>query len=314
VNFIALCLDVDAAAADAWSDALLDAGAMSVDAADPAAGTSRETALFVEGEAATLTWWPISRLTALFGPAGNPEAALGCAARALGVRAPAHRVERIADCDWVSATRAQFAPIRVADGLWVVPSWCDPPRPDAVNVILDPGLAFGTGAHPTTSLCLAWLHEVLTPGDAVLDYGCGSGILAIAAAKLGAPHVAGIDIDPQAVCAGNANAKANGVDADFALPEGLGAREFDVVVANILANPLRVLAPLLTGHCRAGGRIALAGILVAQCADVIAAYAPWFTIDRWRERDGWVLLAGTRDRGLHRRAAELRRRRVPAQP
>ncbi len=298
MNFIALCLDVDAASADVWSDALLEAGAMSVDAADPDAGTARETALFADGEAAAPAWWPISRLTALFDPAGEPEAALDCAARALGVRAPAHRVDRIADRDWVAATRAQFAPIRVVDGLWVVPTWCDPPRPDAVNVILDPGLAFGTGTHPTTSLCLAWLHEVITRGDAVLDYGCGSGILAIAAAKLGSARAAGIDIDPQAVRAGNANAKANGVDAEFALPEGLGAREFDVVVANILANPLRVLAPLLAGHCRAGGRIALAGILDAQCADVIATYAPWFTIGRWRERDGWVLLAGARNRGL----------------
>ena len=295
VNYVALRFDVEAGSADAWSDALIDAGALSVDAADPDAGTERETALFAEGDIESRVWWPISRLTALFDSTRDPEVALAEAADALGHRAPSHQRFDVADRDWVAATRSQFAPIRVADDLWVVPTWCEPPRPEAVNIVLDPGLAFGTGSHPTTHLCLAWLRDVVTGGASVLDYGCGSGILAIAALKLGASRATGIDIDPQAVQASDANAKANGVVAEFALPDRLGAGQFDVVVANILANPLRLLAPLLAAHCRTGGRIALSGILSAQTDDVIAAYAPWFTISRWRASEGWVLLAGIRN-------------------
>ena len=295
VNYAALRFDVEAAAADGWSDALLDAGALSVDAADPDAGTERETALFAEGDADVQAWWPISRLTALFGPGRNPEAALVHAAGALGLPAPAHLRFDVADRDWVAATKSQFAPIRITDDLWIVPTWCEPPRADAVNVLLDPGLAFGTGSHPTTHLCLAWLRDTVTAGASVLDYGCGSGILAIAALKLGASGATGIDIDPQAVRASDANAKVNGVGAEFALPDRLGSRQFDIVVANILANPLRLLAPLLAAHCRSGGRIALSGILEPQAAEVIAAYAPWFTISCWRTSEGWVLLAGARN-------------------
>lgn len=295
VNYAALRFDVEAATADAWSDALLEAGALSVDAADPDAGTERETALFAEGGADVQAWWPVSRLTALFEPGRDPEAALAAAAGALGLPAPAQLRFDVADRDWVAATRAQFAPIRVTDDLWIVPTWCEPPRAEAVNVLLDPGLAFGTGSHPTTHLCLAWLRGSVAAGASLLDYGCGSGILAIAALKLGASCATGIDIDPQAVQASDANAKLNGVDVEFALPNRLGARQFDVVVANILANPLRLLAPLLAAHCRSGGRIALSGILEPQADAVIAAYAPWFTISRWRTSEGWVLLAGVRN-------------------
>ncbi|MGC1818542.1 MAG: 50S ribosomal protein L11 methyltransferase [Casimicrobiaceae bacterium] len=296
MNYAALRFDVEAGTADAWSDALLEAGALSVDAADPDAGTERETALFAEGEAQAREWWPISRLSALFDPGCDPGDALAVAARALGLRTPSHQCFEVADQDWVAATRSQFTPIRIADDLWVVPTWCQPPRPEAVNVVLDPGLAFGTGSHPTTGLCLAWLRETVTRDASVLDYGCGSGILAIAALKLGASRACGIDIDPQAVQAGAANAGANGVVAEFGLPGRLGSRRFDVVVANILANPLRLLAPLLAAHCSTGGRIALSGILEAQADGVIAAYRPWFTISRWRVSEGWVLLAGVRER------------------
>jgi ribosomal protein L11 methyltransferase len=295
VNYIALRFDVEAAAADAWSDALIEAGALSVDAADPDAGTARETALFAEGDADARPWWPISRLTALFDSAQDPEATLAEAARSLGLQAPSHQTLAVADRDWIAATRSQFAPIRVTDDLWIVPTWCEPPRPDAVNVMLDPGLAFGTGSHPTTRLCLAWLRDCVTPGASVLDYGCGSGILAIASLKLGASAATGIDIDAQAVQASTANARVNDVAGEFALPDRLGARRFDVVVANILANPLRLLAPLLAAHCRTGGRVALSGILEPQADEVIAAYAPWFTISRWRAIEGWALLAGTRN-------------------
>jgi len=184
---------------------------------------------------------------------------------------------------------------RIEDDLWIVPTWRTAPNPAAVNIALDPGLAFGTGAHPSTRLCLSWLRHNLAAGCSVLDYGCGSGILAIAAAKLGARVVVGVDIDAQAVAASAANARLNGVDATFLDVDALpGGATFDVVVANILANPLRVLAPALCGRTAAGGSIALAGILVAQADDVAAAYARWFDLRAWRSDDDWVLLAGRR--------------------
>jgi ribosomal protein L11 methyltransferase len=175
-----------------------------------------------------------------------------------------------------------------------VPSWHDPPVPGAVVVRLDPGVAFGTGSHPTTRLCLQWLRETVRGGEAVLDYGCGSGILAIAAARLGARAVVGTDIDPQAVAAARINGYANRVAARFELPHALPPQPHDIVVANILTNPLLLLAPVLARAARAGGRIALSGILAPQADDVLEAYAPWFNIARWREAEGWVLLAGER--------------------
>ena len=160
---------------------------------------------------------------------------------------------------------------------------------------LDPGLAFGTGSHATTHLCLEWLRETLRPGESVLDYGCGSGIIAIAAAKLGARDATGTDIDPQAIVASRANATLNGVDARFVTPDRLAAGRHDVVVANILAHPLVLLAPALAARTASRGRITLSGILEAQAAEVVASYTPWFTLAVWRQRDGWVLIAGSRE-------------------
>jgi ribosomal protein L11 methyltransferase len=296
-SFIALRFDVEAADGDAWSDALLEVGALSVDATDPRAGTADEAAVFDE-PGADPQWWPVSRLTALFGAGADPEAAVTCAAASLARAPPAYETFAVADRDWIFATQAQFKPIRIDDGLWIVPSWCAPPRAEALNIAIDPGLAFGTGAHPTTRLCLAWLRDCVQPGRSLLDYGCGSGILAIAAAKLGAHPVIGADIDPQAVRASADNARANDVDAAFVPVDALPGASFDIVVANILANPLRLLAPALAARTAALGRIALAGILSAQASDVSAAYAPWFEIDVWRSEDDWVLLAGRRRRAI----------------
>jgi ribosomal protein L11 methyltransferase len=300
-TYRALRIDVTARDADAWSDALLAAGAMSVDAADPDAGTVEETPLYEEGVGDERVWWPVCCLVALFGPGDDPGRALATAARALRCPAPASRVDDVPDRDWVATTRAQYAPIEAAPGLWIVPSWCEPPVADAVTVILDPGVAFGTGSHPTTRMCLAWLARTVRAGDSVLDYGCGSGILAIAAAKLGATRVEGVDVDPQAIRASRDNARANGIAAHFHLAdERRDSRrsprdaQCDVVVANILANPLRLLAPLLASRCRVDGRIALAGILAGQADEVIDAYARWFTMRRGESREGWVLLAGVR--------------------
>ena len=213
----------------------------------------------------------MSRLTALFpGPAGLSAALARLAGAATAL--PPHESFEVPDQDWVRATQAQFAPLEITPALWIVPSWCDPVDPSAINLALDPGLAFGTGSHPTTRLCLRWLARELRGGETVLDYGCGSGILAIAASRLGAARVVGTDIDPQAIAASRANAKRNGVDAAFVPVDALASDEtaFDVVVANILANPLISLAPALARRLRCGGRIVLSGILDAQADAVIS--------------------------------------------
>jgi ribosomal protein L11 methyltransferase len=297
VSFLALRFDAAAADADGWGDALLEAGALSVDVADPLAGTAGESPLFGEPGAPPAARWPLCRLTALLPAAADADAVLRAAATALGRPLPPHETQPVADQDWVRATQAQFGPIEITPALWIVPSWCEPVEPRALNLVLDPGLAFGTGSHPTTRLCLAWLAAELRRGESVLDYGCGSGILAIAAARLGAGRVVGTDVDPQAIVASRDNARRNGVSATFVVPDelvGVAPADFDVVVANILANPLILLAPALAARTRRGGRIVLSGVLETQAGEVAAAYAPWFTLAVWRQEDSWVALAGTR--------------------
>jgi ribosomal protein L11 methyltransferase len=296
--YLALCFDVDASAADGWGDALLATGALSVDIADPHAGTAAETPLYAEPGEPAGALWPVSRITALFAPETDWRAALAGAAASLGATAPPHEIHPVADADWVRATQAQFAPIRISGRLWIVPTWCEPVDARAINIALDPGLAFGTGSHPTTRLCLEWLSCNLRKGESVLDYGCGSGILAIAAAMLGAGRADGVDIDAQAVAAARANAAANHVDATFMPATRAGARDgatYDVVIANILANPLVVLAPLIAARVRTGGRVVLSGILATQAETVVSAYAGWFNIAVWNAgEDGWIALAGER--------------------
>jgi ribosomal protein L11 methyltransferase len=294
-NFVALRFDTDAAHAERWSDALIEAGALSVDVSDPAAGTPGESPVYGEPGGPDVPYWAISRLEALFAHGADVAATLREAAHALEVPMPPHETRAVADRDWVRLTQAQFGPIAIGPKFWIVPTWSEPPEPDALVLRLDPGLAFGTGSHATTHLCLAWLRETLAPGESVLDYGCGSGILAIAAAKLGASDVTGTDIDPQAIVASRANAKLNVVDARFVPPDRLPAGVHDVVVANILAHPLVLLAPALAARTAEGGRIALSGILEAQADEVVASYTPWFTLGVWRQRDGWVLIAGSRN-------------------
>jgi len=294
MSFVALRFDVAAADADRWSDALLDAGALSIDAADPFAGTDGESPIFGEPSEAPRGWWHVTRLTALCAGDADPVSVVRSAADALAFAEPPFERYRVPDRDWVRATQAQFAPLRITDALWIVPSWCSPPCPDATNILLDPGLAFGTGAHPTTRLCLRFLADELKRRDSVLDYGCGSGILAIAAAKLGADRVVGVDIDLQAISASIENARANGVRARFMHVDALREEGFAVVVANILANPLRVLAPALAARTHDGGRIALSGILATQADAVAHHYAPWFDVAVRAADDGWVLLTGVR--------------------
>jgi ribosomal protein L11 methyltransferase len=292
--FLALSFDAVAADAERWADALLDAGALAIDTADPNAGSSAEIARYDEPGGGNVGLWPVSRVSALFAADADPRAALGDACSLLGAPMPLHAVVTVDDDDWVRKTQQQFQPICVAPGMWIVPSWCDPPDPGAINLRLDPGMAFGTGSHPSTRMCLDWLAQNLPAGARVLDYGCGSGILAIAAAKLGATAVVGVDVDEQAITASHDNARLNDVRARFGSPDLLREATYDVVVANILANPLQLLAPLLAAKVRAGGSIVLSGILEPQADAVKAAYARWFTIDVWKNEQGWVALAGSR--------------------
>jgi ribosomal protein L11 methyltransferase len=201
-------------------------------------------------------------------------------------------LEKLEEQDWVRLTQSQFEPIRVSGRLWIVPSWHTAPDPEAIVLVLDPGLAFGTGSHPTTRLCLEWLERAVTPGCSMLDYGCGSGILGIAAARLGAAEVLGVDIDPQAVAAARDNARRNGVSARFDDAALRIRGQFDLVAANILSNPLKALAPAVCAHVRPGGRLALSGILAAQAEELIAAYAPWIALGVADTREGWVCLSG----------------------
>lgn len=289
-----LSLVVAGADAEALSDALEAHGAVCCDLADADAGTAAEREVLVEAsEQASL--WARCRVTALFAADCNASRALDAALADSGASIPsAASIDRLEDADWVALTQRQFEPIRAGERLWIVPTWHEPPRPGDVNIALDPGAAFGTGSHPTTRMCLAWLERNVAPRCSVLDYGCGSGILAIAALKLGAARATGVDIDPMALEAARYNAHRNGVDLEVLdAKDGLRGA-YDVTVANILANPLRMLAPLIASHTRSAGRIALAGVLDDQADEVIAAYAPWARVERAATDGPWTLLAGDR--------------------
>ena len=286
---------VDAAPVAALSDALIEEGALSVDVADAQAGTQGETPIFGEPGRAPETAFGLNRVIALFAPDADWSASLQRAMTAAGLPiAPEYKISEVQEQDWVRLTQSQFEPIRASNRLWIVPSWHVSPDPAAINIVLDPGLAFGTGSHPTTRLCLDWLDRNMSPGCSVLDYGCGSGILAIAAAKLGAARVRGVDIDEQAVLSSRYNAQRNCVVAEFFNADEAPPEPADVVLANILSNPLKVLAPLLTTLTLPGGRLVLSGILPPQAADVAEAYRAWFDIESPVIDDGWVRLSGTR--------------------
>ena len=280
--------------AEALAEALESQGALSVDLADADAGTDREEARFAE-PGADAGVWPRCRLSALFDAGADVSAALDAAIAAAG--APpieAASTDRLEDADWVALTQRQFEPMRVGERLWIVPTWHQAPDASAINVVLDPGAAFGTGSHPTTRLCLAWLERNVRAGDTILDYGCGSGILAIAAMKLGAARAIAVDVDPLALGAARYNASRNAVALDVRDAQQDMAETARITVANILANPLRVLAPLIASRTRAGGAIALSGILEEQAASVASAYAPWATLTVAARDTGWVLLTGER--------------------
>lgn len=281
--------------AESLSDALMALGALSVSIEDADAETVAERPIFGEPGEAPPGLWEHNVVSALFPPEANVHAIVKSVQQETGLGTLNYRVEQFAEQDWVRATQSQFEPIRIRDDLWIVPSWHAAPNPNALNIVLDPGLAFGTGSHPTTHLCLAWLADHLKPGDAVLDYGCGSGILAIAAKRLGAGRVVGIDIDPLAMEASRYNADNNAAGSiEFVLPDATPEFIADVVVANILAGPLKLLAPALASHCRSGGRIVLSGILQEQATEVLDTYAAWFDMGAPVPLENWVLLTGVK--------------------
>ncbi len=294
MSWVSLVLELDAGEADALSEKLLELGAHSVSAEDADVGTENEQAIFDEpGENPSV--WPRPRLSVLADDAAGARELLARACAELDLAIPSLvRIETVAAVDWVRLTQSQFEPIRISARLWIVPSWHDAPDTSAINIRLDPGMAFGTGSHPTTRLCLEWLERTVSGGESVLDYGCGSGILAIAALKLGARKALGVDIDAAALEAARANCLANNVQCEFADAAAPLTIKADIVVANILANPLRLLAPALAGFIRPGGGLALAGILSQQAAELSALYRPWFELDPWVERDGWVCISGQR--------------------
>ncbi|MBI6887354.1 50S ribosomal protein L11 methyltransferase [Pseudomonas putida] len=277
--------------AETYEDALLEVGAVSVTFMD-----AEDQPIF-EPDLNTTPLWSHTHLLALFEADADPEQVFSHLRLLTGAELPEHQAEVIEDQDWERSWMDNFQPMRFGRRLWIVPSWHDAPEKDAVNLLLDPGLAFGTGTHPTTALCLEWLDGQQLEGTQVLDFGCGSGILAIAALLLGAREAVGTDIDVQAIEASRDNAQRNGIaDEKLALylPEHMPAMQADVLVANILAGPLVSLAPQLSGLVRPGGLLALSGILAEQGKDVAAAYAADFELDPIVVRDGWVRISGRR--------------------
>ena len=277
--------------AETYEDALLEVGAVSVTFMD-----AEDQPIF-EPDLGTTPLWSHTHLLALFEADTDADAVFAHLQLLTGAELPEHQAEVIADQDWERSWMDNFQPMRFGQRLWIVPSWHAAPEPDAVNLLLDPGLAFGTGTHPTTALRLEGLDGQGLQDCNVLDFGCGSGILAIAALLLGAKQAVGTDIDYQAIEASRDNAERNGIDASrfpLYLPEQLPAEQADVVVANILAGPLVALAPQITSLVKPGGRLALSGILAEQGEDVAAAYAEAFDLDPLCIRDGWVRISGRR--------------------
>lgn len=288
--------------AEPWCDALLEAGALSVQAEDADAESPDEQPLYGEpglpaAGADRVAGWRRTLLSALLPGDVDPAEVLAAAAAALGaVPPPVQGLRRVADQDWVRHTQSQFEPIPIGDRLLITPSWHAPTDDRRVAIVLDPGLAFGTGSHPTTRLCLQWLERQMPPGATVIDYGCGSGILAIAAARLGAARVTGIDIDPQALVATRDNAARNRVAIDVRAGTDPRPGPADVVVANILSSPLKLLAPVLCDLLGPTGALVLSGVLERQIDEVAAAYADRVPLAVAGRADGWACLAGTKPR------------------
>lgn len=271
---------------------LLELGALSINIGD-----AKDEAIY-EPQPGHTPVWQHSIVTGMFDSSLHPEQLY----QSLSERLPEHllaslRQSQLEDQDWVQIYRDHYFPIQCADRLWIVPSWHQAPDPEATNIILDPGLAFGTGGHPTTALCLVWLAENNIQNQSIIDYGCGSGILAIAACKLGAEKVLGVDIDPQALDASRENARRNQIGAEqfqLSLPEPMDRSKVDLLIANILSGPLVELAESLGKLVKPGGKILLSGILQQQQNEIQLTYQPYFNIDPVLSKEGWIRVTGTR--------------------
>ena len=275
--------------AESLSECLSDCGASAVTFEDNA-----EQPIY-EPEIGSTPLWQATNVVALFEADVNTQSILAQLTKLMApIALPSYRIEAIEDKDWVREWMDNFHPMCFGEKLWICPSWHQPPKPDAINILLDPGLAFGTGTHPTTALCLNWLDQADLEDKTVIDYGCGSGILAIAAALLGAKKVIGVDTDPQALEATQANAERNNVQIATYLPQDCPNERADVVLANILAGPLQALAPTLASLSRPNADIILSGILESQADTVSISYQSSFTMQAPAQKEEWIRLVGQR--------------------
>lgn len=291
MHWIQIILETSREQSEPLEDALLEQGALSVTYVD-----AGDQPLF-EPDPGETPLWDAVRLVGLFPAETDMKQVITTLSRIFGDKFPKHRTEILEDKDWVREWMDQFQPMPFGERLWIVPSWTKAPDPDAVNLMLDPGLAFGTGTHATTSLCLQWLDAHPPQDQLVIDYGCGSGVLGIAALLLGADQMLGIDIDPQALIATRQNAEQNGIGEDrynVYLPNQAPEQQAETVLANILAGPLVELSSDIGARVKAGGKLILSGILSNQAQMVMDAYQDRFDFEAVAEQDGWVRLVGTK--------------------
>ena len=279
---------------DSISDFLIDIGAISTSIEDSNLNQNNEELIFGEPHNQLQQFWENNTVQALFEKTIDIEIIKAALMAKFDTLIFSIELHDIQDQDWVKLTQSQFSPIKITDKLWIIPSWHKIQDNKANNLILDPGLAFGTGAHATTHLCLLWLLKNINKNITILDYGCGSGILGIAAKKIGAKKVFGVDIDNQAIKSSQDNAKINNVEIFWSNTESKIDYKTDLVVANILSSALSVLAPVLAKHCNTNGKIALSGILEKQEKELKEIYCQWFDFEPSHYKDGWVLISGTK--------------------
>ncbi len=293
MSFKQIIINIDSQRAEQLSDIFFDLGALSVSIEDEYEGTELEQPIFNEPGMIVEALWEHSKVVVLFDDLADVASLVSAAEIELDATF-SYVQENVDDQDWVRLTQSQFEPIEVTPNLYIVPSWHSIPNANATGIILDPGLAFGTGSHPTTFMCLRWIAENITPELEVLDYGCGSGILAITAKKVGAKLVDGVDIDAQAIESSLYNAEVNQVVVNFCLPNQFVAKQYDVVIANILSNPLRMLASALASYVKPRGQIILSGILESQIEEMCEIYAQWFVMSTYTIQEGWACLHGVK--------------------
>ena len=280
---------------DLLSEALETRGALSIFIQDKNLNNSDEELIFGEPHSGPNKFWATNQIQALFNDSVSIKEIQDELVSNFQDIDFKFTASSVSETDWVKLSQSQFKPICIKDRINIVPSWHKINNPKLINIILDPGLAFGTGAHPTTHLCTEWLIDNVSKEKKVLDYGCGSGILAIAAYKLGAKMVKGVDIDPQAIIASKENGNVNECNIDWLNTDEDFKFQADLLVANILSSALSVLAPLLASYCAPKGKIALSGILESQENQIKKIYAPWFTFEQTLKNNGWVCLSGVKE-------------------